>query len=107
MVYIAGPYTNPDPLDNTRRAIDAAEALLAVGLVTPVIPHLTALWHLVRPHDLEFWYEYDLAILKRCDALLRLPGPSTGADREVTYAQGIDVPVFDDEESLHAWAHAR
>jgi nucleoside 2-deoxyribosyltransferase len=92
LVYIAGPYTRPDPVQNTRAAMDMAEKLLAAGY-TPIIPHLCLAWDMVYPKPGTFWYEYDLAILKRCDFLLRIPGASTGADREVDYAfdNGIGV----------------
>ena len=38
--------------------------------------------------EYETWMEYDLAWLGACEALLRLPGHSPGADREVRYALG-------------------
>lgn len=92
-VYIAGPYTNPDPCINTRNAILAAEEVVKLGH-TPFVPHLTHLWHLISPHDIEFWYEYDFKWLLSCDALLRLPGKSTGADNEVSFADKHNIPVF-------------
>jgi hypothetical protein len=107
LVYVAGPYTNPDPVENTNRAIHAVDALLEVGLVTPISPHLTLLWHLVKPRTLDFWYAYDLATLARCDAVYRLSGISTGADREVEFAIQQGIPVFEDTDALHAWARER
>jgi hypothetical protein len=104
MVYIAGPYAHPDPVQNTNETIGTAEYLLGTGLITPVVPHLTLLWHLVSPHKVDFWYDYDLALLARCDALYRRPGLSTGADNEVIFAQEHDIPVFYDEPSLLDWA---
>jgi Domain of unknown function (DUF4406) len=104
LVYVAGPYTNPDPVENTNRTIHAVDALIERGLVTPVSPHLTLLWHLVKPRPLDFWYAYDLATLARCDAVYRLPGPSTGADREVEFAKANNIPVFEDEMLLEVWA---
>lgn len=98
LVYIAGPYTNPDPVSNTRAAIRAGDDLLDVCV--PVVPHLSLLWHLVCPHDIEHWYEYDLAILARCDALLRLPGASSGADNEVAFAVENRLPVFMSVDAL-------
>jgi hypothetical protein len=47
MIYLAGPYTRPDPVANTRQMIKIAEALLRLP-VLPVVPHLSLLWHLVR-----------------------------------------------------------
>jgi nucleoside 2-deoxyribosyltransferase len=107
LVYIAGPYTRPDPVANTRAALDTAERLHATGVVTCVVPHLTMLWHFAHPHDLEYWYELDLATLARCDALLRIPGESTGADREVTFAAQRGIPVFRDADALLAWVTTR
>jgi nucleoside 2-deoxyribosyltransferase len=103
LVYLAGPYTRPDPIENTRATILAADDLIADAIVTPFVPHLTALWHLVSPHDLEFWYAYDLAMLARCDAVLRLAGESTGADAEVAFAHDQDIPVFTAKDHLYAW----
>ena len=102
LIYIAGPYTKPDPVINTRNAIQAAEELLAAGLI-PYIPHLSMLWHLVQPHDIEFWYEYDLFMLTRCDCMLRLPGESTGADREEVCAVKWGKRVFRSVEEIQKW----
>ena len=93
-IYIAGPYTKGDPVVNTRKAIAAAEMVRAWG-DTPIVPHLTMLWHTVSPQEWEYWLKYDLELLSCCDALLRLPGESTGADREVAYAKAHDIPVYD------------
>jgi hypothetical protein len=106
LVYIAAPYTRPDPVENTHLAIKVANELIDAGLVTPVVPHISLLWHLVTPRGLEFWYEYDLAILARCDAVYRLPGESTGADREVWFAEGRGLPVFFERDSLDSWARS-
>lgn len=107
MVYIAAPYTRPDPVENTHRLICEVDAIVDEGIVTPIAPHLTLLWHLVRPRPLDFWYAYDLATLARCDAILRLHGDSTGADREVEFARTRGLPAFEDKESLYAWAAKR
>ena len=92
-VYIAGPYTKGDPVVNTRRAISAGEAVQARGH-TPFIPHLTLFWHLVYEHEAQFWYDYDLEWLAVCNALIRLPGDSLGADKEVDRAKELGIPVY-------------
>lgn len=111
LVYVAGPYTRPDPPMNTHEAIRVAEALQDSGKVTCVVPHLTLLWQAIQPHaDVEYWYEYDLAMLARCDALYRLAGESSGADNEVAFALSRGIPVFDGSrrlEILLEWAEAR
>lgn len=94
LAYIAGPYTHPDPILNTRRAIEVADALIERGFAV-FVPHLTMLWHLVSPRTLEQWYEIDLAMLAHCQVLYRLPGVSRGADAEVAEARRLGIPVED------------
>lgn len=94
IVFISGPYTHPDPVVNTRIAIDAWNKLVDAGY-TPIVPHVSMLLHLVYPKPIEFWYEYDIEIMKRCDAVLRLPGKSTGADGEVKAAKELGMQVYE------------
>ena len=93
LVYIAAPYTNGDIGQNIKRVIDCADELCELGH-TPFIPHLTHLWHLISPKSRDFWCAYDLIWLDLCDALLRLPGESPGADREVEMAKMWCIPVY-------------
>jgi hypothetical protein len=104
LVYLAGPYSSPDPVLNTHTVVEIASRLVDEGLVTPTVPHLTLLWHVIQPRELDFWYEYDLALVARCDAVLRLPGASTGADKETAFAESRGIPVFTDEAALREWA---
>lgn len=92
-VYIAGPYTKPDPVTNTEAAIFMGDWVKALGH-TVYIPHLTHFWELQIHHDYEFWMQHDLEWLDVCDAILRLPGESAGADREVQYARDHGKQVF-------------
>lgn len=96
-VYIAGPYTRPDPVENTNRAIRIGMSLYKDNIAFPVIPHLTLLTHMVMPHPADFWYEFDYHQLSRVDAVYRFPGESTGADKEVKLARQWNIPVFTSE----------
>lgn len=107
LVYVAGPYTRPDPVENTHNAIREANRLQATGQMTCVVPHMSLLWHLILPHEEDYWYDYDLALLARCDALLRLPGESPGSDNEVRFAHDRDIPVFFSREALMSWLENR
>jgi len=91
-VYVAGPYTKGDVAVNVREAVRAAEELVALGY-EPFIPHLTHFWHCIFPHEVEFWYERDIHWLKKCDAILRLPGESRGADEEMRVAKEHGIPA--------------
>ena len=97
--YVAGPYSNGDTIANVREAILAAEELVKAGYI-PYVPHWTAFWHLVAPHDYDFWLNYDMDWLAKCDCLLRLSGSSSGADKEEEYAKKIGIPVFYSIEEL-------
>ncbi len=97
LVFISGPYAKPDPVVNTRNAILAGEEVLKLGHI-PFIPHLNHLWHLISPHNEDFWYAYDLIWLRKCDAILRLPGESKGADNEMVKAKAWGIPEFKLEE---------
>jgi hypothetical protein len=84
-VFISGPYSTGDQVENMRAALDAAEKCMKVGLV-PFVPHLNGFWHFVYPHSYEEWLAYDLEWLELCDILWRLPGDSVGANREMEWA---------------------
>ncbi|RPI64256.1 MAG: DUF1937 family protein [Planctomycetaceae bacterium] len=92
-IYVAGPYTKYDVAINVRNAVKMADKLARRGH-TPFVPHLTHFWHIISPHTYEFWLEQDLEWLSVCDALIRLPGESDGADKEVAYAVEHGIPVF-------------
>jgi hypothetical protein len=104
LVYIAGPYSNGDPVWNTNKMIKIGNELQDTGLVTTFVPHLSLFLHAIDPRPYEHWLEWDIALLKRCDALLRVPGLSSGADKEEVYAVQKDMPVFDDQSLLIKWA---
>ena len=92
-VYVAGPISRGDQLANIKAGIDAGEALAQRGYV-PFVPHFNYSWHMHYPHPVAFWYAYDNEWLPCCDALLRLPGESTGADNEVHLAIELGIPIF-------------
>jgi hypothetical protein len=98
-IYIAGPYSRGDTVLNVRNAVMAADQLMMLGFI-PYIPHLTMFWHILLPHDYQFWLDYDLKWLDKCDGLLRLPGDSKGADAEVEYANEMEIPVYYSIEEL-------
>lgn len=94
LVYIAGPYSHPDPVLNTRSAIQVGMKLWKTGKAAVEIPHLSLLSHIVVPHELDEWYAFDLDKLEHCNFLYRLEGVSTGADAEVEFAMSRDIPCF-------------
>ena len=101
---MSGPYTGHEG-QNVRRAIDAGEQLLNLGHA-PYIPHLNLLWELAyHNHTYEDWLALDMAWVSVCDALVRLPGASEGADREVALAKKLGLPVYTLAEVLKLGVH--
>ena len=76
-----------------RNAYEVADELADLGFA-PYIPHSTHFWHLLFPRPYEFWLELDNQFFPHCNALIRIPGASDGADKEVAYAQSLGIPVF-------------
>lgn len=92
-VYVAGPYSGGDVAMNVRSAFETAEELARRGCA-PYVPHANHFWHLIFPHHYLFWMEQDTAWLLVCEAVLRMPGSSPGADKEIALAEKVNIPVF-------------
>jgi hypothetical protein len=103
-VYVAGAFTSPTPagvIDNVNRAIDAGNEVESLGF-RAFIPHMSYWRDARHPRPYEEWMEIDEDWLEACDVLLRLPGPSSGADREIAAAKRMGIPVFHSVRELAA-----
>ena len=99
LVYVASPYTVGDRSANVRKSIEVATQLGDYGYaaVTPLLNHFQ---DLLFPRSHNFWLDQDLAVVKRVDVVLRLPGKSAGADIEVKTALDAGIPVVYDVAML-------
>lgn len=107
LILIAGPYrsgTGDDPAkmaENLRRLEEPSYALFKAGHV-PMIGEWVALpvWHAAGGSrvgdDLyeEIFHPVAGRLLALCDAVLRLPGESKGADNDVRIARERGIPVY-------------
>ncbi len=107
MILIAGPYasgTGGDPAlmaRNLARLEGAAWPIFAAGHV-PMIGEWVALPVLRSagaegpsdPLASDVMYPTAARLLAHCDAVLRLPGESTGADQDVAIARERGIPVY-------------
>lgn len=102
-VYVAGPYSKPDPCVNTHVAINLWNRLWDTGYA-PFCPHLTHFLHTLRPRPYPEWLAYDNEWLRACDVVLRYGGASSGADAEVALAGDLGIPVVRSVHELERWA---
>ncbi|WP_217182644.1 DUF4406 domain-containing protein [Streptomyces sp. AC495_CC817] len=112
LVLIAGPYrsgTDGDPAAiarNLERLEEAAAPLHRLGHV-PMIGEWVALPTLRGLTDAEaaesdVMYDTAARLLQHCDAVLRLPGESAGADTDVRIARERGIPVYFSIEEVPA-----
>jgi len=107
LILIAGPYasgTNGDlelMARNLKRLEEAAWPIFQAGHL-PMIGEWVALPVLASagasgptdPLAAEVMYPTAERLLQHCDAVLRLPGDSRGADQDVAIAEARGIPVY-------------
>lgn len=112
LILIAGPYrsgTGGDPeliARNLARLEEASGPIFRLGHV-PMIGEWVAL-PILRTLDAaeacdgdgDVMYETAHRMLQHCDAVLRLPGESSGADKDVEIAQERGLPVYRSLEEI-------
>lgn len=117
LILIAGPYrsgTGDDPAlmsANLARLEEAAWPIFRAGHV-PMIGEWVALPVLrgaggsgvSDPLAAQVFYPTTHRLLQHCDAVLRLPGTSTGADQDVARAQQRGLPVYYRLEDVPGYA---
>lgn len=104
VVYIAGPITKGCRILSFSRFCSAHQQMMRDGMC-PINPGLTMLlpfaWD--GEFDHEDWLNVCYPLVRRSDAVLRLPGKSDGATQEVAHALELGIPVFNDYEKLAKW----
>jgi len=101
-IYIASPYTKGDVAVNVKAQIDCVDQLMNLGYA-PFAPLYSHFQHIAHPRPYSDWVNIDLEWVPVCDALLRLPGESTGADGEVELARSLGIPVFYSIDDLNTY----
>jgi hypothetical protein len=102
LVYVASPYTHPDPevVQARYEQVSRLTARLVAEGEAAVSP-ITYGHHLLdfhtMPTDWEFWMDFCIALLSKCDRMLvaKIPGweESRGVQAEIRYAQDHGIPV--------------
>jgi hypothetical protein len=99
-IYVSGPMRLGSPWENIRAGLLLGQRAWLLGW-HPVVPHLSAYWETATgPLEADAidgangWMAMDCSWITRCDAVVRIPGLSHGADREVSLALAVGLPVF-------------
>lgn len=92
-VYIAGPISKGDQHVNVRNACLAWHDLINHGYA-PICPHWSAVQQMITPKPSDVWYDFDYNLLEVCQAVLRIPGESDGADGECELVVRLGIPVY-------------
>jgi hypothetical protein len=101
LIFLAGPImgAGEEQQIHVRNAIIDAGRIRDAGYV-PYVPHLNIFWDMVAPQSRDWWLTMNKEWLRHVGALVRRPGPSIGADLEVSWAQTLALPVFDIDDFL-------
>lgn len=106
IVYVAGRFRGPTAWvieNNIRRAEEVAFEVSKLGAM-PLTPHCNTRFFHGEGSD-KFWLDGTLELLRRCDAVIMVPGWDTsfGARGEKTEAERLGMPVFMNLEVLEWW----
>lgn len=98
--YISGPISRGDIEENVQRALMVAEFWHRQGFPV-IVPHFYYYWEKQYPKPYKDWIHMSGSMLDRLrsgDELIRLPGLSPGADREIEHINiwldGVDVRIM-------------
>jgi Domain of unknown function (DUF4406) len=118
VIYVAGKYSGKthDARSFTeieRNIITAREWAIrimeSVPNVITLVPHLNS-YHMELDFTTsqDFWYNADLELLRRCDAIFMLPDwqQSKGARIEWEKAKDASMPIFETLAELQSWMAA-
>jgi len=106
LLYVAGRYRSASAAEverNIRFAEQFGMLAAETGLWFPVIPHANTMhWERIWGFDDEFYLQGTMELMRRCDALLLIPGAETsdGAIAEVLEAQRLNMNIFYNWEQL-------
>ena len=101
MIYLASPYSDPDPMVRQHRfhqvCREAASMMRRGQMVYSPIAHSHCIVRFGLPFDWEYWQAHSRLMLSFCDGLvvLRLDGweNSVGVQSEIEAARTMGIPI--------------
>lgn len=106
VVYVAGKFSAPDQWQRTRNVRAAENIAYGVACMgaMPLNP-LANTCNFYGTLDEKFWYAGTLELLRRCDALILVPGweDSKGVKAEIAEANRRGMPIFYRVDEIAEW----
>lgn len=107
LVFIAGPYRSPTRYGTEKNVRNAEEVAIEVAKAGayPVCPHANTRTYFEDLQNDEFWLQATRELLRRCDAVIFVPGwrQSEGSLAEYEEAKRIGLPTFLHIRELKEW----
>lgn len=103
MLYLASPYSHPDPLVMKTRFLLAEQVTAqllqrSTWVYSPIVHCHELAQKFQLPTDFEYWQRYNIDMLRRCDMMMILSiqgwRESKGVTGELTIAQMLNMPIF-------------
>ena len=106
IVFVGGPYSQPDPCINVNATAKLLDRLWFDGLVFPVCPMIEShMQHLLIPRPYEAWLLRCMRFIRFVDAGIFRPGVSSGKAREQGLFKARNIPYFEEaDENLSVTA---
>ncbi len=111
MIYLASPYSDPDPFIRNRRFIGAREFTMQTMdeghlIFSPIVYGHQFSSDFEKPYEYEHWVQFNNALLYRATAVwvLRLKGweKSRGIEYELRQAAQLALPISYKDACAHA-----
>ncbi len=114
LVYIAGAYRASTPWDveqNVRAAEHLALCVARMGAVPVCVHSMYRFFDQAADLEPQYWLDATLEIMRRCDAVLVVPGTNTltsiGTRGEIAESERLGLPVFISALRLGDWLVTR
>lgn len=106
VVFVSGKFTAGNSWEREQNIREAEQVALEIWRLgaAAICPH-TNTRHFDGILPAQVFYDGDIAILRKCDAVFMVPGweNSIGAQDEHAVAYALGIPVFDNYRRLEDW----
>ncbi len=106
-IFLGTPYSSPSPGENIHETLKLSNVLMDLGcfVICPTI--ICHYQDLLCKRSYDYWLNYTMEGIYRCDAYFYRNGKSSGVEKEIQLTKSLDKPVFNDILELIKWLKTR